>query len=199
MGYKSRITGVLAVVILLTGCATTDVLKIPLKYGQELSRDSIRLNCNLETVSMAISKVKGKQRIFECKFYNTKQLSDNLWSIEKTESFSVCSKLSDEVCQEQERKRIFDILLIPTEDKGTIIKVDKGSIIATAKGGFLAPGTTFQLETSCGQILGWFIAKDGFNKALVGPVKEEMDEEELYYNLKDFVLLMEKFLPTTKK
>lgn len=197
--HSYSIVSMLFWLMFISGCATMGILETPLKHGGQISKDSIKLDCDLQTVSSAISKVEGKQRISECKFYNTKRLSDSSWSIEITEPSKACA-MSIDACQERKRKRTFDILLTPTGDNTTIIKVDKGYIIDTAKGAPLPSDTVCEVEI-CGRLLMFNTGSDveRLNKPIYEPVREEMNEEDLYYNLKDLVLLVEKYLPNTKK
>ncbi|MDD5019962.1 MAG: hypothetical protein PHS61_06065 [Candidatus Omnitrophica bacterium] len=182
----------------LAGCATTGILETPLKYGEQVSQDSIKVNFDLQTTSSAISKVNGQERLFECKFYNVKKISNDSWSIEIIEPSKVRAIRSD-ASQERERKRMFVILLTPAEDGLTLVGVRDGYIIDTAKGEPLPPDSVCEVDV-CNQLL-MFETKDSveeLNRPLQGPVKEEMNAEDLYYYFKSFILLVEKYLPEQK-
>ena len=182
----------------IAGCATTGILETPLKYGEQISQDTIKLNSDLQTVSSAVSKVMGQERLFVCKFYNTKKISDNSWSLEISEPSRVRAIRSD-AFQERERKRTLIIHLTQAEDNATVVKVSEGYVIDTAKGEPLPPDSACEVDV-CNQLL-MFETGDSveeLNRPLQEPVKEGMSPEDLHYYFKSFILLVEKYLPKQK-
>jgi hypothetical protein len=164
-------------VFALVGCATTDLSRIPLKYGQELSQDSIKIsNYNLQTVSETILKVKDKGS------FKVRLVSDNLYQVVETgwsssivpSGFSYGFTGKFLTTQSINFKYTFDIILTSAEDGSTIIKAKDGHYESqTRLGQGMAPGT-FSKES------------------------RELNPQELYYELKGYVLFLEKYLPEVK-
>lgn len=197
--------GLLIIVILTTflfsGCATVDVLKIPLKYGREVSADTIELSgYDTKAISEAIMKINKREG--RCGAYEIEKTSDNSFLIKANEWMSVFTSgigphLTGNFMQKKNIQYIFKVILA-SQDNSVILKAEKDKVLITATGQPLEVCTYYVYYTRTAILPGAFTTGSDYaevNKGLSSPVEKEMTPEDLQSCFKDLVLLLEKFLP----
>ena len=211
--YKITSLLIMLMILFIDGCAARkSILETPLRYGKEFSRDSVEFKIvNFKTLSEAILKVNGEQR--ERIFYKVDEVSINSFRIEQTESTAYYEfrpsidyrGVSPAPLTVFERKRSFNIDVKIIDQQTIIMKADKGQTLATAKGIPFKPNFTYYIMQSCrpGEVCGGYqktpadIAglDEMFTRLSSSPQPTEMNERELAYYFKDFILLVEGNLP----
>ncbi|MDD5194846.1 MAG: hypothetical protein PHQ96_04110 [Candidatus Omnitrophica bacterium] len=194
----------LSLLVVISGCATTDILKTPLKYGKALSDDSVEFtDCGVKTVSEAIDKVTKREG--QSGVYAVEKISDNTYSIKITDwanfyEYGIGSQLTGRLLQKKNYQYTFNVIL-SSENNNTAMKAEGGRSVVTATGESLQPGTSYMYSGRTNLLpYGVTTSNDSeqVNKGLYGPFEREMKPEELQYCFKDFSLLLEKFLPKAK-
>ncbi|MFH1127881.1 MAG: hypothetical protein V1699_00510 [Candidatus Omnitrophota bacterium] len=196
---------VVLVAFLFSGCATVDVMKIPLKYGREVSADTVELNgYDSKTISDAIMKVNkrgGKRGIYEIE-----KISDSSYLIKANEWISIytsgaaATQLVGYFVQKKNIQNIFKVTL-NSQDNSVILKAEKGKVLITATGRPLDVSTYYLYYTRTAILPAALNTGSDYgeiNKGLSSPVEKEMIQEDMQSCFKDFVLLLEKFLPKIK-
>ncbi len=202
LGSSFSIIAVVLAVFVFSGCATTNVLQIPLKYGKETSVDTIELSgYDTKTISDAIMKVNKREG--KCGKYEIEKISDNSFTVKANEWMSIftpgarASQLVGYFVQKKNIQNIFKITLTP-QDNLVMLKAEKDKILITATGRPLEVSTYYVYYTRTAIFPAAFTTGpdyDEVNKGLDSPVEKEMAESDLQPCFKDLVLLLEKFLP----
>ncbi|TRZ49824.1 hypothetical protein D4Q80_01330 [bacterium] len=187
---------------LFSGCATTDVLKTPLKYGKEVSADAIELyGYDAKTVADALMKVNKREG--KCGKYEIEKTSDNSFIIKVNEWINVftpgvgASQLVGNHVQKKNIQNIFKVTLT-TQDNSVILKAEKDKVLITATGRPLDVRSYYLYYTRTAIFPAAFTTGpdyDEVNKGLNSPVEKEMTGSDLQSCFKDLVLFLEKFLP----
>ena len=201
---KFLFVAVVPVLYLLSGCASVDIMQTPLKYGQQISDSSAEFSgYDMPTLSEAIlklSKREGKMGAYEIE-----RISDNSFSVKITDWASISemgigSHLKGTLLQSRTWYYDFKASLSQKENK-VFLQAEKGKYVLTVKGSPLQPGETYMCDDRT-SLLPYMVTTSGdseqFNRGLSAPFERDLDEDEFKYCFKDFVLLIEKYLPDAK-
>ncbi|MDD2866776.1 MAG: hypothetical protein PHO59_05580 [Candidatus Omnitrophica bacterium] len=201
---KFLFVAVVPVLYLLSGCASVDIMQTPLKYGQQISDSSAEFSgYDMPTLSEAILKLNKREGKMGA--YEIERISDNSFSVKITDWASISemgigSHLKGTLLQSRTWYYDFKASLSQKENK-VFLQAEKGKYVLTVKGSPLQPGETYMCDDRT-SLLPYMVTTSGdseqFNRGLSAPFERDLDEDEFKYCFKDFVLLIEKYLPDAK-
>lgn|GEM_PF-1421495 len=189
------------VLFLLSGCASVDILQTPLKYGQQISDSSAEFSgFDIPALSEAILKLnkrEGKMGV-----YDIERVSGGSFTVKITDWASISEPgigphLKGARLQSRTWYYTLRVSLSEKENK-VFLQAEKGKYVLTVKGSPLQPGETYMCDDRT-SLLPYMVTTSGeseqFNRGLSAPYERDLDEDEFKYSFKDFVLLLEKYLP----
>ncbi|MDD5138612.1 MAG: hypothetical protein PHG72_07295 [Candidatus Omnitrophica bacterium] len=201
---KFLFVAVVPVLYLLSGCASVDIMQTPLKYGQQISDSSAEFSgYDMPTLSEAILKLNKREGKMGA--YEIERISDNSFSVKITDWASISemgigSHLKGTLLQSRTWHYDFKASLSQKENN-VFLQAEKGKYVLTVKGSPLQPGETYMCDDRT-SLLPYMVTTSGdseqFNRGLSAPFERDLDEDEFKYCFKDFVLLIEKYLPDAK-